>query len=94
MLSRCNLMCMRQDEIDITKSRLENILKSIRFQNSGADAHTIGNIRHSAQGLLDVIDCKSVPDEMIVKAVQSLEKKVVDFYKNKYRVSSKDNCVN
>lgn len=76
------------DEIQSQKaiSRLENLLKLVRFQNSGADSHIIGNIRNTASGIKQLLENDpSCLDENIVNhLISNTERAISDFYKQKY----------
>lgn len=58
----------------------------MRKQNSGADAHTVGNIRNTATLLIEQLnqDPDCMDDDLVIQMVRNAEKSVADFYKKKY----------
>lgn len=77
---------MSPEEINFLVSKLNSIVTAVRFQNSGADVHIIGNIRHTAGLLMDVLlnDPNSISLEFAQQITSNTEEKLVEFYRNKY----------
>lgn len=55
----------------------------MRNQNSGADIHTVGNIRNKCVMLLEVLD--DVPTDQAYKICVQLEDDVAKFFMEKYK---------
>lgn len=78
---------MTKQELDIIKGRLQSCIDSVRFQSSGCDIHTVGNIRNTAQMLLQQLDedPDCMEDKLILQITQNVEKSVGDFFTKKYK---------
>lgn len=61
-------------------------MKSMRFQNSGADTHAVGNIRNTATLLKDQLesDPECMEEELVLNMVKRIEADLVKFYREKY----------
>ncbi len=83
---------MNPEQLRIYLDRCDSILQSVRLQNSGSDAHTIGDIRNTATMLKDQLETDSdcLKPELIEMIIKNTEKKVVDFYRKKYWNISKN----
>lgn len=74
-------------EKNLLIDRLKNCLNCVKNQNSGADIHTVGNIRNSAQGLQHILEteAQSLNYHAAEEWCKRIEKQVIDFYKSKYQ---------
>lgn len=77
---------MNDIEARIIKDRLESILRSLRYQNSSADIHTLGNIKNTAQMLLQELeeDASKVEWKMASEMTKRVERDTADFFKKKF----------
>jgi len=78
---------MNRKEFEIVKDRLNTILQSLRFQNSGCDTHTVGNIRNTVTMLLEQMDDdpNCINDNLVYDILKNQEKALIDFFKKKYQ---------
>lgn len=58
--------------------RLDNVLFSLRKQNSGRNIHEVGNFRNTAHLLICEVD--SISEEMLEIMTKRLENRVVNFF--------------
>lgn len=67
-------------------AKLECILAMVRNQNSGADAHFVGNIRNACSMLIQQLsdDPGSFEDEIAEQILKNQQDKLIEFYRNKY----------
>lgn len=77
---------MNYNKVTAALQRLNLILDSVRLQNSGADIHTIGNIRNTAMLLRDQLhhDYECMDDRLVEQILKNTEVKVAEFYRKKY----------
>lgn len=77
---------VQKDKVQTIIDRLDDVMHSLRFQCSGADIHTVGNIRHTASLLKDQIetDPECVDEELVMQIVRNVEHSLVEFFKKKY----------
>lgn len=77
---------MNPNDVRNAMDRLQSVLSCMRKQNSGADAHTVGNIRNTATLLIEQLetDPDCMDDDLVNQMLKNIEKSVVDFYKKKY----------
>lgn len=75
-------------ELDVLafKYRAKLIIDNLRNCNSGAEVHEVGNMRHTAQGVLDALehdplDCQT---ELIAGILGRVEAQEVAFFKKKF----------
>lgn len=80
-------MKMTPEKIPTIKERLYSILSSLRNQNSAADIHSVGNMRHTSSLLLEQLeqDPDCITDELAEQIVKNIERNLVFFYQRKYR---------
>lgn len=81
---------MNHERVPVVIDKLQSILEAVRFQFSGADVHTVGNIRHTAALLIDQLldDPDCLEDELVDQIVSNTERALVEFYKKKYHLHS------
>ena len=81
---------MNADKVKKAIGKLDDILKLVRNQNSGADIHTIGNIRNVAGLLKEQLetDPNCLKEELVDVLISNTERKVSEFYKQKYTKKS------
>ncbi|MGL4335377.1 MAG: hypothetical protein ACRCST_00680 [Turicibacter sp.] len=81
---------MKQRELCNILDRLKTILHSLKNQCSGADVHTVGNIKNTVSMLLEELEDTEVElfrnDSEIMQMVSRAESNLVDFYKKKYPI--------
>lgn len=77
---------MHPDEALRLIGRLDAILQATRFQTSGSDIHTIGNIQNTATLLKDQLeqDPYCLERNLAENICKNTEKKLVEFYRKKY----------
>jgi hypothetical protein len=77
---------MSPEKRKIVIDRLDSVLAAVRYQNSGADTHTVGNLRNTAtllkQQLQDDPDC--MDEDLVDQMLKNTEARLVQFYKDKY----------
>lgn len=77
---------MDQHKIKLVIDRLKNVSNCVRNQRSGADVHTVNNIRHTAELLIEQLetdpDCMS--DELTEQILKNTESKLIEFFEKKY----------
>ena len=77
---------MEKQEVIRIISKLNDIISSIRYQNSAADIHEVNNIRHTATLLMEQLkaepDC--MKDELVNQILQNVQDRLIKFYKQKY----------
>lgn len=61
-------------------------MHSMRLQNSGADTHTVGNIRNTASLLKQQLetDPECIEEELALQILKNTEEALVEFFKKKY----------
>lgn len=66
----------------IYRNRAQSILDALRNCNSGADIHTVNNMRHLAQGIIDLCGESGTLD--IHDMLKRLELSCSVYFRNKY----------
>lgn len=75
--------------------RLQDILNAVRLQNSGADIHTVGNIRNCCILLINQLEeyPEDIHIDQVVQIIHNQEEKLVEFYQTKYYgIKIKSDC--
>lgn len=77
---------MKPNDVKAAIERLLQVLSSLRQQNSGADIHTIGNIRNVASLMIEQLetDPDCVDERLVHSVIKNTEHDLVEFYKKKY----------
>lgn len=76
---------MNNQEVNSVVNRLDNIILSLRNQNSAADCHTVGNMRNTASLLKEqLLSPYPLEDALIHRIVDNCEKQLVMFFRKKY----------
>lgn len=60
------------------------VIKNLRASHSGADVHEVGNMLHTAEGILSVLEDEAECEDLIKLLVERVEKQQLEFFKKKY----------
>lgn len=84
---------MEKEKVKIIIDRLQNILNSLRNQNSGADSHTVGNIRNTASLMIQQleVDPDCLEEALAEQILKNTEERLIKFYQTKYMFKSRHN---
>lgn len=79
-------LSMQPEKLKLYLDRLESVMSTMRNQNSGADTHSVGNIRNTASMLIDQLktDPDCIEEDLVENMVKRVEVDLVKFYREKY----------
>jgi hypothetical protein len=76
-------MLTHQDVLAL-KYRTKLVIDNLKHLHDGKDVHEVGNMLHTAQSILAVLDDEKDCEDLIKPMVERVEKQQVDFFKKKF----------
>lgn len=77
---------LTHDEIMALKYRAKLVISNLKASHSGADVHEVGNMLHTAQMILDVLEDEKDCEDLLKILVKKVEDQQVSFFKRKFYI--------